>query len=271
MSGKADDDEDYFQVVTEQLEEDSFFELDDGTLQLLEQSGHSNTKQGDPSIILALESIMATDPKYAKFFKGAKKLHATTPPEGLPYISAKVINLPKNKSYKVVFNTTENAQATYAAVSAEQIAKSGLAPVKSIMRDHNNEVFKHEFLKADLHFTYRYPILELTFHEGDALFSTTYYSYNPTLTNTQKNSMISDTNQLKMETLTLSHKYSVRKQRYYSKTTRTRSDTTTSGVFLNTTRDDRFGQYRRNETGLSRSSSTSSSVSFIPFGRTKKQ
>jgi len=115
------------------------------------------------------------------------------------------------------------------------------------MRDHNNEVVKHEFSKADLHFTYWYPILELTFHEGDALFSTTYYSYNPTPTNTQKNSMISDTNQLKMETLTLSHKYSVRKQRYYSKTTRTRSDTTTSGVFLNTTRDDRFGQYRSEE------------------------
>jgi len=241
---------------------------------------------------------MATDPKYAKFFKGAKKLHATTPPEGLPYISAKVINLPKNKwnkelneaiylnivllsqpllskkgavaltiyhmknpngmqpqptfkwcilSYKVVFDTTENAQAAYAAVSAEQLAKSGLAPVKSIMRDHNNEVVKHEFSKADLHFTYWYPILELTFHEGDALFSTTYYSYNPTPTNTQKNSMISDTNQLKMETLTLSHKYSVRKKRYYSKTTRTRSDTTTSGVFLNTTRDDRFGQYRSEE------------------------
>jgi len=79
------------------LEENSFFELDDGTLQLLEQSGHRNTKQGDPSIILTLESIMADDPKYAKFFKGAKNLHATTPSEGLPYISAKVINLPKNK------------------------------------------------------------------------------------------------------------------------------------------------------------------------------
>jgi len=239
------------------LEENSFFELDDGTLQLLEQSGHRNTKQGDPSIILTLESIMADDPKYAKFFKGAKNLHATTPSEGLPYISAKVINLPKNKwnkepneaiylnivllsqpllskkgamamtiyhmknpnsmqpqptfkwcilSYKVVFNTTEHAQASYAAVSAEQNAKSGLAPVKSITRDHNNEVVKHEFSKADLHFTYRYPILELTFHEGDALFSTTYCPYHDTLTNTQKNSMISDTNQPKMETLTLSHK-----------------------------------------------------------------
>ena len=88
MSGKADDDEDYFQVVTEQLEEDSFFELDDGTLQLLEQSGHSNTKQGDPSIILALESIMATDPKYAKFFKGAKKLHAATLSQGIHYIKS---------------------------------------------------------------------------------------------------------------------------------------------------------------------------------------
>ena len=235
MSETVNDEEDYFQAVTEELEEDSFFELDDGTLQLLVQSGQSNTKLGDPSIILALESLMAADPTYAKFFKGAKKLHAATPPEGLPYISAKVINLPKNKwnrepneaiylnivllsqpllskkgavaltiyhmknpngmqpqptfkwcilSYKVVFDTTEHAQAAYAAVSAEQNAKSGLPPVKSIMRDHNNEVVKHEYSKAGLNFTYRYPILKLTFHEGNAPPSTTYYPYYDTLTNT---------------------------------------------------------------------------------------
>jgi hypothetical protein len=40
MSGKVDNDEDYFHAVTEELEEDSLFELE----QLLKQSGHSNTK-----------------------------------------------------------------------------------------------------------------------------------------------------------------------------------------------------------------------------------
>ena len=196
MSEKADDDEDYFQPVTNEMEEDSFFEFDNGTLQLLEQSGQNSTKQEEPSIIFTLESIMSADPKYAKFFTGAKKLHAATPTQGLPYISVKIINSPKNKwnkepneaiylnmvllsqpllskkgavsltiyhmknpnglqpqptfkwcilSYKVVFDTTDHAQAAYAAVSAEQTAKSGLAPVTSIMRDHNNEVASTNF------------------------------------------------------------------------------------------------------------------------------
>jgi len=220
MSGKADDDEDYFQPITDKMEEDSFFELDDGTLQLLEQSGKNITKQEEPSVIFALELIMASDPKYAKFFKGAKKLHGATPSQGLPYISVKIINSSKKKwnkepneaiylnivllsqpllskkgavalmiyhmknpngmqtqptfkwcilSYKVVFNTTDHAQAAYAAVSAEQTAKSGLAMVTSIMRDHNNEVVKHEFSKVDLHLAYWYLILELTYHEGNVL------------------------------------------------------------------------------------------------------
>jgi len=39
MSGKVDDVEDYFQPIADDMEEDSFFELDDGTMQLLEQSG----------------------------------------------------------------------------------------------------------------------------------------------------------------------------------------------------------------------------------------
>jgi len=220
MSGKVDDVEDYFQPIADDMEEDSFFELDDGTMQLLEQSGQYNTKQEESSIIFALESIMAADPRYAKFFKGAKKLHAAAPSHGLPYIFVKIINSPKNKwnkepnetiylnivllsqsllskkgavaltiyhmknpngmqpqptfkwcilSYKVVFDTTDHAQAAYAAVSVEQTAKSGLALVTSIMRDHNNEVLKHEFSKVDLHLAYWYLILELTYHEGNVL------------------------------------------------------------------------------------------------------
>jgi len=95
MSGKVDDVEDYFQPIADDMEEDSFFELDDGTMQLLEQSGQHNTKQEESSIIFALESNMAADLWYAKFFKGAKKLHAATPSHGLPYISVKIINSPK--------------------------------------------------------------------------------------------------------------------------------------------------------------------------------
>ena len=36
-----EDEEDYFKPVTEDLDEDSFFELDDGTLLFMEQAGQT--------------------------------------------------------------------------------------------------------------------------------------------------------------------------------------------------------------------------------------
>ena len=102
MTETGEDEEDYFKPLTEDLDEDSFFELDGGTLLLLEQAGQSLTSQGNSSIVLALESVMAEDPKYAKFFKEAKKLHVMKPRASLPFISSKIVNSPKSKFNRVV-------------------------------------------------------------------------------------------------------------------------------------------------------------------------